>query len=194
MDRLLREWGEIWRGPKSIVGWANDWQEIKVARLTQAQATKKGTKPFRSSDAQQLEIVNLIGDANCVSIEGLRLRIQAWRERPLTDVTATLELVRGYESVCLARVDMRPTSPHVNVHWRRFKLVHEIEGSHVHPFDMNAKLGRDAFAPAGNLPVAVPLDPEPESFAEFVAMVEALFKIDGTAQLRGPDWNGRLPI
>jgi len=63
----------------------------------------------------------------------------------------------------------------------------EIDGHHVHRFEDNAKLGREAFG-AGNLPLAVPVNGRLESFRDFMRVVGEEFKIDGLDQLDPPDW------
>lgn len=194
MDKTLKEWEQLVSQPLSIVGWTAAWSPINMARLNKSQASRLKQKQFRSTEAQQIELLNVLGDASCTSIEGLRLRVQAWQTRPMVDVTATLELVRGHDSVCLSRVDMAPTSPHVNLHWRQFRVPPEITGSHHHPFDLNARLGRQAFAPNDNLPLAMPLESEPASFHEFAVLVQNVFGIDGVADLPRPAWNRSLPL
>ena len=66
-----------------------------------------------------------------------------------------------------------------------------IEGHHVHRYADNAKIGRKAFAPYGNLPVAWPLEPIP-SFREFLRIVSREFHIDGVETFQSPDWSSLI--
>jgi hypothetical protein len=66
-------------------------------------------------------------------------------------------------------------------------LPAEIYGHHVHRFDDNAKIGRDAFG-AGNLPLAAPVTGRLQSYRDFLRTLGEEFKISGLDQLNPPDW------
>jgi hypothetical protein len=67
-------------------------------------------------------------------------------------------------------------------------LPAKIDGSHVHRFLDNERLGRTAFAPYDNLPIAAPIQEDLESFRDFVRIMGTEFNIDGTDQIQAPDW------
>lgn len=108
------------------------------------------------------------------------------------EVTATLE-VSGHRSrfVNIARLDAWPADPHLNVKIRRHHglqhLPPMIDGSHVHRFEDNARLGITAFHPYSNLPAATPT-PKLTSFRDFLRIVGEEFGIDGLPGIDPPNW------
>jgi hypothetical protein len=98
-------------------------------------------------------------------------------------VTATLEVEGGRSFVTIARVDAWPPDPHVNALARRDPVLRRlpriIEGHHAHRFADNARLGRRAFAPHANLPVAAPVRGKLRSFRDFARIVGEEFRIEG---------------
>lgn len=131
-------------------------------------------------------------DDSGAAIEGAEIVLMMWRNRPLEDMTAILHTSHEGKFVCVARVDARPDKPHINAFWRRFQCPPEINGSHRHPFAQNATFGRKAFDPYANLPVAYPLDSEPEHLRDFLHVVEQAFKVDGLVNLPPPPTQGSM--
>ncbi len=123
-------------------------------------------------------------------LEGVRLRLTAWAFRRDVDVTATLE-VPDNRFVTIARVDAWPSDRHANTRARRLPALRHlpaiIEDHHVHRFADNARLGRGAFAPHGNLPVAAPIDQQLRSFRDFVRIVAAEFRINDLDDIDPPE-------
>jgi hypothetical protein len=62
-----------------------------------------------------------------------------------------------------------------------------ITGSHIHPFELNwlPELGRMR---AGNLMIARPLNPDPASYEELLAIVGKEFRISGLDRIERPSW------
>jgi hypothetical protein len=125
-----------------------------------------------------------------VTIAGLRLRATAIKNRPDASVTFQLEYQRPkFPGSALSRVEWRPAGgAHNNrglgppEHRNKF-----ITGTHYHPFDLNwqdaaSQVGR------GNLPIAIPLVPEPEDFAVLVAFVAQEFRIPNANIVSEPPW------
>lgn len=131
-------------------------------------------------------------DESGAALEGAEVVLMMWRHRPLVDMTALLHVSHGGKFVCVSRVDACPEKPHINVLWRRFGCPPEIAGSHHHPFAQNASIGRKAFDPFGNLPVAYPLESEPEHLRDFLQVVEQAFKVEGLRILPPPPTQGSL--
>jgi hypothetical protein len=69
-------------------------------------------------------------------------------------------------------------------------IPRQIVGHHIHRFEDNAKLGREAFGAGrdGNLPLAVPVNGRLESFRDFLRLVGQEFNIEGLDRLDPPDW------
>jgi hypothetical protein len=181
----LNEWGALAEGAKTLFSWP-DWQSRRVYRESKKSAQVAGRLPFQSRETERYQLHVLLADTSGASIEGAALRIMVWRHRPMQDMTATLEATHQMKPVCLARLDVAPSGVHINRFWRRFKCPPTIEGSHFHPFEQNALVGRSAFDPSENLPVAVPVDPEPQSFRDFVKVIGSVFNISETEKLPTP--------
>ncbi|WP_210486616.1 hypothetical protein [Microvirga antarctica] len=178
-------WQAFVKKPKTVFGWP-DWDEGKLSRESKKDAQRAGRQPFYSEDAERLTLRVLLDDGSGAAIEGAGVRIMVWKHHLLRDMTAILEISHEGKSLCISRVDVAPTSPHANKHWRRFNCLPEIAGSHHHPFYENALLGRQAFPPEGNLQVAVPIDEEPQSFRDFMKVVGTAFNVQGLEDLRRP--------
>lgn len=187
----LEAWQTIVAEPKNIFGWPA-WSDGAMYRESRKQATDAGRLPLISDMASRSEMIITVSDSNDIALEDVRIRIGVWRNRPMEDVTATFEINDAVRWVCVSRIDFAPTAPHTNRHWRRFHLSPEINGSHIHTCEDNARIGADAFVPASNLPNARALDKEPQSFREIWAVIGAHFNISGLDDLPAPEWNGSL--
>lgn len=131
-------------------------------------------------------------DATEATIEGAEILLLMWRNRLMEDMTALMNTMHEGKMVCISRVDVRPSAPHANRFWRRFGCPAHVDCSHIHPFDQNALIGRHAFDPHGNLPVAYPLEAEPEHLRDFLQVVERTFNVTGLEQLPPPPTQGSL--
>ncbi|NKN39327.1 hypothetical protein HFC70_23565 [Agrobacterium sp. a22-2] len=189
--KKLEEWRHLIEQPKSIFAWPS-WKTQKVVRENTAKAKAAERQPFYSVAAERIELLIQLMDENDISIEIVRIRLQAWTQRPMEDITATFEVLHQDRWVCISRIDFAPSAPHTNVNWRKFRLSPEVNGSHIHLYEDNAKLGDEAFKPSANLPNASPLQAEPQSFRDVAKEIEQHFHISGLSELPPPDWSGRL--
>ncbi|RWC32342.1 hypothetical protein [Mesorhizobium sp.] len=181
-DQLLVEnWVAIAGMPKAIFGWP-DWQ------TTSPRQRKIGQE---AGESDQLVLSSLLLDDSGATLEGVELRIVVWRDRPLEDATALLQ-VENDGWMPISRLDCWPYSPHTNRYWRRLHQIPIVDGSHIHRTEDNARLGRKAFTASENLPSAVVVDSEPQSFRDMLRMVEFYFNIDGACDLPPPQWQERL--
>jgi hypothetical protein len=176
---LVSNWVGIAKMPKAIFGWPS-WEISSSNRKTDG-----------ANESDQMVLTALLADQNGAGLEGVELRIVVWRNRSMEDVTALLQIENdGW--IPIARLDSWPYSPHTNRHWKQLKQMPTVEGSHVHHCWDNAKLGRKAFGPYQNLPSAVPVDSEPNSFRDMLKLVEVHFNIVGASKLPAPEWQERL--
>jgi hypothetical protein len=181
-DRALVEnWVAIAEMPKAIFGWP-DWQ------TTSPRQRKIGEG---AGESDQLVLASLLIDGSGVSLEGVELRIVVWRDRPIEDATALLQ-VENDGWMPISRLDCWPYSPHTNRYWKRLHQAPIVEGSHIHRTQDNARLGRKAFTASENLPSAVSVDGEPQSFRDMLRLVKLYFNIDGACDLPPPQWQERL--
>ncbi len=67
----------------------------------------------------------------------------------------------------------------------------DIESSHIHKFDINYIEDENRMRQR-NLPLAVPVDPDPHSLEDFLDCAEKLLRIKGVSGIDRPDFQGRL--
>jgi hypothetical protein len=174
-------WRDIANCRKTIATWA-DWSDPPVLPSRHV----GDDRDVHTVAGETIELKVQLADENGVGLEGVQLRITAWPYRRNRDLTATLEVPGGRSFVTAW-----PPDPHMNLRARAHPgcghLPREISGHHVHRFDDNVRLGRDAFGP-GNLPLAAPVNGRLESFRDFIRVLSDEFKIDGLDQLNPPDW------
>jgi hypothetical protein len=157
---------ELYRAEKRAV--MTDWVEDEAGRLRLTLA---------------LEIDGAV-------VEALFLRARVFRGRVDRDVMFQLEYRPPFgpdEQLC--RIEWRPTTAHRN-HGKgpeayRFK---DIAGSHYHSFKENW-LEDQGRMRGGNLPIAVPLEPDPSDFGQLVALVSKEFRIMNLGDLPMPPWD-----
>lgn len=92
----------------------------------------------------------------------------------------------------IIRFDWKPSTAHNNngIGPDGYRFIN-IEGSHIHPFNLNWNPSTTQMR-RGNLPVAVPIVPEPGSFNDALDFVEKKFKIKGVKSLPQPPWSPKL--
>lgn len=147
---------------------------------------------MKSKAAEQIQLLVQLEDEHGVVLEGVRLRLTAWADQPMVDIVAIFEILSSERWMCASRVDFVPQAPHSNKHWRKLRLPADVNGSHIHSFEDNAKLGRLAFTASENLPAARPLGEEPNSLRDIFRVVGEAFKIEKLNALPMPEWNGSL--
>jgi hypothetical protein len=128
-------------------------------------------------------------------VPGLKLKGTAQAHLPDQDVTLQLVYQREIYSrrFHLVRVEWRPLRTHFNDGGAPAAIrFRQIVGSHYHPFDLNSRRGLNALLASHNLPVAVPLEPEPRNYWEFLDIAGQLLNIDALAQIGEPPWAPRL--
>jgi hypothetical protein len=183
------QWRMIAEMPKELLEWPR-WPEVEPPPTGPRVITRRDR--LHTAAGETVSMVIALGQQGGAGLEAVRLRLIAWPFRKEYDVTATLEVEGGRSFLTIARVDGWPPDPHVNGLARRHAALRHlpaiVEGHHVHRFLDNARLGREAFAPMGNLPVAAPLDDDLQSFRDFARIVEREFRIDGLSKLTPPDW------
>lgn len=131
-----------------------------------------------------------------VTVSGLVLRGKTLAARPDQDVMFQIECLHGdrggRRDRALARIDWRPLHSHNNrgrgpEEWRFFEQI----GTHHHAFGLNW-LDDEQRMRSANLPIAVPLNPEPSTYDELVAFVEETFRINNLGTLPPPQWTANL--
>jgi hypothetical protein len=88
----------------------------------------------------------------------------------------------------ICRMEWKPFNGHNNrglgpKEWR----FREIVGSHHHPFHLNWEASEKAVR-RGQLPIAIPLEPDPANFREFLALIGKEFRIKNIQCISAPPW------
>ncbi|MEQ8447367.1 MAG: hypothetical protein RIB57_15895 [Pelagibacterium sp.] len=146
----------------------------------------------RSGDGRSLQfVVPLMIDG--LIAEGVRLRGLTSTRRPDRDVSFQHEQILGGTTYHVSRLDWRPRAPHTNRGAGPEELrFSPISGSHWHPFQLNAELGVEAVLSMGNLPVALPIDPDPLDFNALKNTLRELFRIGNAQEIGLPPWSPEL--
>jgi hypothetical protein len=190
---LLARWKDIVDQQKTFLGWP-DWSRVGPSQRRRKSPGTSARSELHSDAAELTQAIVQLADADGVGLEGIRLRLVASAFRRLQDVTATLEVAGGRSHVCIARLDAWPSGPHLNLRSRRHAVLRhlppKIDGSHVHRFEDNARLGHSAFGPGthANLPVAAQIPGSLGSFRDFLRVVGNEFRIDGLDDVDPPVW------
>jgi hypothetical protein len=178
--------------PKTLMSWPA-WSEPDPP------APGKTVKPraeLLSVAAETTEVVIPLGTTDGIGIQGAQLRLNAWAYRRMHEVTATLEIAGGRSFVTIARVDAWPADPHMNTLARKYPNLRHlpavVDGSHVHRFRDNARIGIKAFRPPFNLPVAIAVAEPLTSFRGFLRTVAQEFVIVGLEDFDPPQWQEYL--
>lgn len=145
-------------------------------------------------NSEQLALVCPL-DVAGVTIEGLQFRATAFRCLPDRALSIQLEYhaPRGTGGP-ICRVEWRPIKAHNNKGMGPPEYRHVlITGSHLHGFDLNwAEAAK--FVRRGNLPVAVPILPQPATFAEALAFAAKEFRIKNLEKAPLPPWQQQMVL
>jgi hypothetical protein len=190
---ISRWWVDVARMEKMLLSWPA-WSEPEPPAPG---TTIKPRDELLSVAAETTEVVIPLGTIEGIGIQGAQLRLNAWAYRRMHEVTATLEMQGGRRSFAtIARVDAWPADPHMNGLARKYPNLRHVppivDGSHIHRFRDNARIGSKAFLPPFNLPIAVPVAEPLTSFRGFLRTVAQEFVIVGLEDFDPPPWQEYL--
>jgi hypothetical protein len=165
---------------------------MKLVEVVEAEKTLSGSHAWLSREPNQLSLVSPL-ECDGVTMLGVQLRMRVTSD--LLDRAVMIQLESTSPSgkgERLIRIDWRPISPHVNKGnapdpWK-FAV---ITTSHIHRFEHNYRTEKNAMR-RGNLPVAVPIEPDPESFPTLLEFAGKELKIQDLHRIETPDWQGRI--
>lgn len=135
-------------------------------------------------------------DIGGVTQVGLRLRGKCSRDYADQNLTFQIEYqFKGItKPVPVARIDWRPLKPHRNrnigpIEWR----LAYFHLSHIHPFQENHDWMVGNGQPLAdnikqNLPIAMPLDAEPDGVVALLTVMGRIFNIEGVGAIPAPPW------
>ena len=156
------------------------------------------TLPLRPSwlkgDNDRVSLVSPL-DIDGVTIEGLRLRATAIIPRVEECVTFQVEYIpprRDVRGGPLARIEWRPLSGHNNKNNGPKEFMNKVmSGSHHHSFALNWN-EQSAALRRGNLPIALPISPDPTTYETLIDLVRQEFRILNVDWLQMPPWQATL--
>lgn len=126
-----------------------------------------------------------------VGKEGLFLRL--WCPKTLNAWGFGVQLEyhpANRRAVALARMDWKVGHTNSNRGPAALRLM-DIPSTHIHSFEHNYFETGDRML-SGNLPVATPIDPDPDTAPEFLAVAGKLLRIRGLAEVTRPPYQGAL--
>jgi hypothetical protein len=160
----------------------------KLESLVYAEKTISAVPAWVERGPDSLEFTTPL-EIDGVVLEALALRGRARKSLADREVIFQLEYHHGQiigGPVC--RIEWRPLSAHNNKGLGPKSLRHMIQsGSHHHRFDLNWKQSPDSVL-RGDLPIAVPLNEDPNSFRELLAVVGKEFRIRRIQSITVPPW------
>jgi hypothetical protein len=119
-------------------------------------------------------------DGSGLSVGRFELRAKVSKQFVDRDALMQLEFARtARDRVGLARCQWRPFETHINKAWgpEGFALKTFDRDSHHHPFGFNY-LPNEGRMRRGNLPAAVPINPDPATLSEFFVFCGQCFNIE----------------
>lgn len=124
-----------------------------------------------------------------VVIQGLMFRGRTRKSLMDREVVFQLEFHRQEivgGSIC--RIEWKPLNIHNNkgLGPQKFRYIQQ-KYSHHHRFDLNWERSQEAVL-KGDLPIAIPLDPDPPNYRELLAVVGKEFRINKIQSVTVPPW------
>ncbi|CAA7614664.1 hypothetical protein MTBLM5_140004 [Magnetospirillum sp. LM-5] len=167
----------------------------RLPPLIAATKTLASTPKWAELDDQFTFTVAL--DIDGVTQIGLRLRGRCAREYSDQNLTFQIEYqFRGIARFApVTRVDWKPIKPHNNRHFGPPALrLMRFHASHIHPFQENHEWMSGNGQPlaenlkAYDLPIAIPMEHEPDTVSALMTLAGRCFNIDGMNAILGPPW------
>ncbi len=127
-----------------------------------------------------------------VVLEGFNLIGSTIIDLPDRNVTFVLNYKdpKGFErGIQVAKAEWKPIPGHNNKGWGPDHLRFiEQTGSHCHCFNDNVALGKDLWKD-NKLPLALPIEPDPQTFEDFLEFVGKKFRILNILSVERPPWD-----
>ena len=171
---------------------SSGFHRVKLPEIVGADKQLSGVQAWIVREPNQLSLVSAL-EVDGVTLASVQLRMRAIRDLPERAVMIQLEYnpPKG-RSERLIRIEWRPLSPHLNTGTapdpHKFAI---IRSSHIHRFEHNYNhaVGRMV---RGNLPHAIPLQPEPANFAALLEIAGQELNISDLYRVETPEWQPRM--
>ena len=121
-----------------------------------------------------------------LTVGGLELRLKVSKQHAARDALMQIEYSQSgrRSATALVRIDWKPFHTHPSI-------TGTLTGSHEHGFEDNY-LSHENRMRSGSLPKATPLDPDPDTVSDFLALCGSKFRITDIAVIRIPARPGDL--
>lgn len=167
---------------------------MELPDIAAADKVIPGAPKWEIRDAERLTLVSAL-DIDGITIEGLRFRSTAFVRLPHECVTFQLEYLPPRSNVKggpFERLEWRPLKGHNNKglgppEWQYIQQ----DGTHHHLFDINWN-GQAKRVRRGDLPISLPVEPDPVSFQEALALAGKKFRINNIDVVVPPPWEATL--
>lgn len=163
---------------------------LRVASAAPKRLAVTPTWRHRPHKSTSLLVLVVALEIDGVVQEGLYLHGRTLQRTAEQDLTFIVHYEYAHVHHNLARIDWRPKRPHTDaigpILTRR-----SFAGSNFHSFEDNASNGLDALRSGskGNLPIAIPLKPDPASIIEVLRCVKQLMNIENAEEIPPPPWD-----
>ena len=143
-----------------------------------------------NGSAWKIARISLISEIE--GLDGLFLRLKAPNLRDGSGFLLQVEYqpgdARGTEP--LSRLEWRVGHTNPNLGPPEYRLL-ECPGTHFHSFDLNYIDGEDRMR-RSNLPLAEPVEPDPDTFEELLAFGRKSLRISDLDEISRPEFEGKF--
>jgi hypothetical protein len=165
---------------------------VKLPDIAGAEKQLSGVRVWIVREPNHLSLVSAL-ETEGVTMASVQLRIRAFQDEPDRAVMIQLEYnpPKG-RNERLIRIEWRPLTSHTNTNKapEPYRLM-IIRTSHIHRFENNYFEAGNRMV-RGNLPHAIPLEPDPSSFDELLEVASKEFRISDLNRVPTPPWQGRM--
>jgi hypothetical protein len=165
---------------------------VKLPEIVAANKQLSGVQAWMLREPNQLSLVSSL-EVDLVTMASVQLRMRALQDEPDRAVMIQLEYnPPNGRNERLIRIEWRPLASHTNDNRapEPYRLM-IIRTSHIHRFEHNYNEAADRMV-RGNLPRAIPLDPDPADFSDLLEVASKELKISDLGRVTTPPWQARM--
>ena len=165
---------------------------MKLPEIVAAAKALSGTQAWIVKAPNQLSLVAAL-EVDGVTLASVQLRMRALQDEPDRAVMLQMEYnpPKG-RNERLLRIEWKPIGAHANTNKapEPYRLL-IIRTSHIHRFEHNYFAPDDRML-SGNLPHAMPIEPDPSTFVELLDLAAKQFNVMDLKRIATPPWQPRM--
>jgi hypothetical protein len=165
---------------------------VTLPEILGAAKDLSGVQTWIAKEPNQLSLVSAL-EVDGVTMASVQLRMRAFLDEPERAVMIQLEYnpPKG-RSERLIRIEWRPISPHTNNNKapEPYRLM-ILRTSHIHRFEHYYYAAGERMV-RGNLPHAMPIEPDPSTFGELLELAAKELRISDLHRVATPPWQARM--